>query len=52
MDYLMAFDRKKELKQVASKSSASDTEPVSELSHQPEVKVQKQELENTLKFGR
>ena len=60
MDYLMTFDRKKELKQVASKSSTSDTEPVEvpdveripELSHQPEVKYQKQEMETTLKFGR
>tara|TARA_R110002153_G_scaffold179290_1_gene332678 strand:+ start:83 stop:415 length:333 start_codon:yes stop_codon:yes gene_type:complete len=46
MDYLMAFDRKKELIKGAEKH------PVQEMANQPEDKEQKQELVNTLKFGR
>ncbi|WP_439484447.1 ArdC family protein [Cyclobacterium plantarum] len=66
MDYLMAFDRKREQKQVASTSSspdnstgsasdtstssASDVEP--ELAQQPENKEKQEKLEPTLKIGR
>jgi len=65
MDYLMAFDRKRELKQDTSTrsashstssspdtstGSASDVEP--ELAHQPDNKEQQQDLEPTLKIGR
>ncbi len=50
MDYLMAFDRKRELKQDTSTRSASDREP--ELAHQSENKEQQQDLEPTLKIGR
>lgn len=46
MDYLMGFDRKRELKQQEEMQSGTD------ISKQAENKEQQEELEPTLKFGR